>query len=251
MATRRNTHQRARAASVKGQLERIESVSFSAALRTRYLDSLPQNRSSSSSHRSLPVSNVRPALAPANIWVTEHILRPFDTPNSTPPRSPTTHKPREEEGFWSDLRTLRWVVRPCTRFLLRPLAHMLTFHVASSFKIIASVIVLYINWEIITPHVAPGTPNPFAPLIFISHRVESSFPGEPRYAKGYMDLVFVASYVVFFSFLRQIFTLHIFQSFARWYGIKKSKFDRFGEQGYAFVYWGGMSVWGYVSSLNT
>ena len=62
-----------------------------------------------------------------------------------------------------------------------------------------------------------------------------------------MDLVFVASYVVFFSFVRQLFTLHVFQPFARWYGIKKSKLDRFGEQGYAVVYWGAMSVWGYVS----
>ena len=62
-----------------------------------------------------------------------------------------------------------------------------------------------------------------------------------------MDLVFIASYVVFFSFVRQIFILHVFRAFARWYGIKKSKFDRFGEQGYAVVYWGTVSVWGYVS----
>ena len=62
-----------------------------------------------------------------------------------------------------------------------------------------------------------------------------------------MDLVFIVSYIVFFSFVRQIFTLHVFQPFARWYGIKRSKFDRFGEQGYAVVYWGAMAVWGYVS----
>ena len=129
-------------------------------------------------------------------------------------------------------------------------AHILTFHVASSFKVIATVVALYVNWEIITPHVAPGLPNPFAPLIFISHRIESSPPGDPLYAKGYMDLVFVASYVVFFSFVRQIFILHVFRPFARWYGIKRSKFDRFGEQGYGVVYWGAMSVWGYVSFLT-
>ena len=131
--------------------------------------------------------------------------------------------------------------------LLAPFVHILTFDVASSFKIIASVIALYINWEVITPHVIPGLANPFAPLIFISHRIESSPPDDPRYAKGYMDLVFIASYVVFFSFVRQIFILHVFHPFARWYGIKKSKFDRFGEQGYSVVYWGTMSVWGYVS----
>lgn len=124
------------------------------------------------------------------------------------------------------------------------------FHAASSFKMIVSVIALYINWEIITPRVAPGLPNPFTPLIFISHHAQSSSADDPRYVKGYLDLVFVASYVVFFSFVRQIFMLHIFQPFARWYGIKRSKFDRFGEQGYAVIYWGAMSVWGYVSSLS-
>ena len=128
---------------------------------------------------------------------------------------------------------------------------ILTFCVVSSFKIIATVLVLYVNWEAITPYVAPGLPNPFAPLIFISHRIESSSPDDPRYVKGYLDLVFIVSYVVVFSFTRQIFVLHIFQSLARWYRIKKSKFDRFGEQGYAIVYWGSMAVWGYVGSLFT
>jgi len=130
-------------------------------------------------------------------------------------------------------------------------AHTLTFHIASSFKIVASIAALYTNWELITPHVAPGLPNPFAPLIFISHRIESSPPDDPRYAKGYMDLMFIISYVVFFSFVRQLFTLHVFPRFARWYGIKRSKFDRFGEQGYAVVYWGTMSVWGYVSFFKS
>ena len=129
--------------------------------------------------------------------------------------------------------------------------HILTFHAASSFKIIVAAVLLYINWEIITPYVAPGLANPFAPLIFISHPLESSSSDDPRYAKGYLDLVFVASYLVVFSFLRQVFILHIFRRFARWYGIKKSKFDRFGEQGYAIVYWGSMSVWGYVSFFST
>jgi acyl-CoA-dependent ceramide synthase len=120
--------------------------------------------------------------------------------------------------------------------------HILTFRAVSSFKIIATVLALYVNWETITPRLAPGLPNPFTPLIFISHRIESSPPDDPRYTKGYLDLVFVVSYVVVFSFTRQVFVLHIFQSLARWYGIKKSKFDRFGEQGYAIVYWGSMAL---------
>ena len=179
--------------------------------------------------------------------MTKSVDRPFDTPAPTPPRSPTVQKPQEEEGFWSDVRTLRWVIRPGALLFQCPPAYKLILHTASSFKIIASVLALYINWEIITPRVAPGLPNPFAPLIFISHRLESSSPDDPRYVKGYMDLVFIASYVVFFSFTRQIFILHVFRRFARWYGIKRAKFDRFGEQGYAVVYWGTMSVWGYVS----
>jgi very-long-chain ceramide synthase len=116
---------------------------------------------------------------------------------------------------------------------------------------IATVVALYINWEIFTPLIAPGLPNPFAPLIFISHRIQSSSPEDPRYAKGYLDLVFIAFYIVVFSFLRQVFMLHVFHPLARWYGIKRSKFDRFGEQGYAIIYWGTMSVWGYVSFFYT
>lgn len=119
MATKRNVKQRARGGSVKDQLERIEFVfllSPSATFRARCPDPLAQDRSSSSPHWPLPVSNVRSIPVLTNILATKRLVRPLDTPNCTPPRSPTTHKAQGEEGFWSDLRTLRWVVRPCAHF---------------------------------------------------------------------------------------------------------------------------------------
>ena len=107
---------------VRERAAREDRVRFfeSAIPRASRADCFPQERSSSSSHRPFPASNVRLILALANIWVAEHVVRPFDTPNDTPPRSPTVRKSYEEEGFWSDVRTLRWVVRPCTHFSKRP-----------------------------------------------------------------------------------------------------------------------------------
>ena len=122
MATKRKTEQRARAGSIKGELERIESVflSFSPLYTGKIVDSLRQDRSSSSSYRSLPDPNVKSVVTPVNFTLTKHIDRPFDTPNGTPPMSPTTQKPQGEEGFWSDLKTLRWAVRPCTHLSQHP-----------------------------------------------------------------------------------------------------------------------------------
>jgi hypothetical protein len=108
--------------------------------------------------------------------------------------------------------------------------------------------VLYLNWELLAPYVAKDVPNPFAPLLLISHPVESSPPDDPRYQKGYLDLVFLGYYVIFWSFVRQFVTLYACLPLARWYGIKKeAKLDRFGEQGYSLVYWAIMGIWGWVS----
>lgn len=109
------------------------------------------------------------------------------------------------------------------------------------------VVVLYCNWELITPYVAPGAPNPLAPLLFISHHIPTSSPDDPRYAKGYLDLVFIAYYVVFWSWVRQVATLNICWPLARWFGIRKTaKLARFGEQGYAVLYFAFMGAWGIV-----
>ncbi|KAF8312227.1 longevity assurance proteins LAG1/LAC1 [Clavulina sp. PMI_390] len=107
----------------------------------------------------------------------------------------------------------------------------------SSLKLLGIVFVMWANWELITPFVAPDLANPFAPLIFISYRIPDSPADAPKYAKGPLDLLFLLYYVIVWSFVRQSLTLHILRPLARRLGIKKSaKLDRFGEQGYALLY---------------
>lgn len=107
------------------------------------------------------------------------------------------------------------------------------------------VVLFWANWEIVTPYVAPSISNPFTPMLFISHRIQDSSEEDPRYQKGYMDLVFIAYYIIFWSFVRQTITLHICRPVARWFGIKKEgKLDRFGEQGYAILYFSFTGLWG-------
>lgn len=52
--------------------------------------------------------------------------------------------------------------------------------IASSFKMILIVLVLWTNWHFLAPNVY----NPFEPLIFISYYLPDSTPEEPRFAKG-------------------------------------------------------------------
>ncbi|KAH9938181.1 TLC domain-containing protein [Fomitopsis serialis] len=154
----------------------------------------------------------------------------YDSPvrSSTSPAGGLDPWSTESEGLWADIRSFRWVVVPW-----------------SSFKILLLVVVLHLNWEVLTPYVAPGVPNPFTPLLLISHYIPTSSPDDPRYAKGFLDLAFVAYYIVFWSWVRQVVTLHICRSIAQWFGIKKqAKLARFGEQGYAMAYFAVMGSWG-------
>lgn len=137
-------------------------------------------------------------------------------------------------------------VRPSSE-LPSSLSHRLTTIAGSSFTMLLIVLVAYCNWEVITPYVAPGTPNPFSPLLFISYYIPTSSLDDPRYAKGYLDLAFIAYYVIFWSWVRQVITLHICWPLARWFGIRKTaKLERFGEQGYAVLYFAFMGAWGIV-----
>ncbi|KAJ6586738.1 TLC domain-containing protein [Mycena sp. CBHHK59/15] len=141
---------------------------------------------------------------------------------------------------------------------------------AEAFKLLLIPLVLYANWELLTPHLEhileplapalapylpPGPlPNPFAPFFLISHRIPTSDPDDPRYAKGYCDLLFLAYNIVFFSCFRQLVTVTVFRRIAKYFGIKKeAKLDRFGEQGYALVYFGIFGAWGFriMSRLPT
>ena len=90
--------------------------------------------------------------------------------------------------------------------------------------------------------------NPFAPLIFISYRVPESSAEDPRYQKGWLDLVFVAYYIVVWSVVRQCITLYLCRPMARYFGLKKEeKIDRLGEQVYSILYAGLNGLWGMVS----
>ena len=120
--------------------------------------------------------------------------------------------------------------------------------IASSLKLLLIPILLWANWELLAPYVAKGIPNPFAPLLFISHKVPTSSPDDPRYQKGYLDLVFIAYYIIFWSFFRQSVTIYLCRPFAKSFGIKKEgKLDRFGEQAYAVIYFSITGLWGLVS----
>ena len=89
--------------------------------------------------------------------------------------------------------------------------------------------------------------NPFEPMLFISYPVETSSPDDPRYAKGWLDIVFIAYHIIVYSFVRQFTILKIIFPVARKLGIKKqAKLDRFGEQAYSMLYYGGMGFWGIV-----
>ncbi|KAJ7720000.1 longevity assurance proteins LAG1/LAC1 [Mycena maculata] len=127
---------------------------------------------------------------------------------------------------------LRWAVEP-----------------VEALPILVVPIVLSLCWELLVPHLAPllgisGVPqeNPFARFILLSHRV----PGpEPRYARGPGDVAFVAYYVVFFSLARQLITVALGRRVGRFFGIVRTgKLERFGEQGYAFVYFLVFGAWG-------
>ncbi|KAL0949463.1 hypothetical protein HGRIS_009517 [Hohenbuehelia grisea] len=132
---------------------------------------------------------------------------------------------------------IRWIVEP-----------------ASAFKLLLVPLILYVNWELLKPYVAPNQPNPFTGIFMLSNPVPDSPADDPRYAKTYWDIPFIAYYVIFFSFVRQAITVNICSRVARYFGIKKeAKLARFGEQGYAMVYFAVFGAWGFriMSHLPT
>lgn len=117
------------------------------------------------------------------------------------------------------------------------------YHTASSFKLLVGPIVLYAILAAFDVQ-----PNPFEPMLFTSYPISSSSPDDVRYAKGWLDIVFVLYHIIVFSFIRQFALLDIILPIARRLGIRKqAKLDRFGEQAYAMLYYGTMGIWGIVS----
>ncbi|KAJ7836057.1 TLC domain-containing protein, partial [Mycena olivaceomarginata] len=64
------------------------------------------------------------------------------------------------------------------------------------------------------------------------------------YLKGPLDLLLLGHLVVLFSFIRLVLSHCAFPALARRWGVtKQGKIERFGEQGYAVVYFAAMGVW--------
>ncbi|KAG7096857.1 hypothetical protein E1B28_004265 [Marasmius oreades] len=186
-----------------------------------------------------------------------HLTGPFlpQTPLGTPPPTRTASPVYRKTPALSPVSPwIRWAIDPW-----------------SALQILIVPVVAYLNWELLTPIVNKTLPpalepyltlanysaphqisNPFAPFFLLTNPVPSSPPNDPRYAKGWGDLLFIAYHIVLLSLVRQVVTLNLCRPLARYFGIKKEvKLDRFGEQGYAVVYFAFMGAWGYVCSLPT
>ncbi|KAF7362620.1 TLC domain-containing protein [Mycena venus] len=157
--------------------------------------------------------------------------------DSVEPQSPLGAPSPIRAGFPKSVRKPR--VSPLLRWAVEP---------AQSLLIIVIPAVLFINWEFALPHILgvleieTPTENPFAPCLLLSHPV----PGpEPRYERGYGDVTFVAYHVVVFSLVRQLITVTLAPRVGRYFGLTRTaKLERFGEQGYAFLYFLVFGAWG-------
>ena len=144
---------------------------------------------------------------------------------------------------------LRWAVNPSKHNQPSPCLPPASRLLGSAFTVLLVPVVLYANWQLLAPLTSPGFPNPFAPFFLLSGFVPSSSPNDPRYAKSFLDLLFIAYYVVFWSFVRQSLTIYVSRPVAGYFRIRKeAKIDRFGEQTYAFLYFFVVGVWGFVSA---
>lgn len=198
------------------------------------------------------LGGIETASTAVNAWITSRHSEPNHTHTavhaSTPPptngtangkakrsrRPPAKHKPYESGslGLWQDMYTMRWMRVP-----------------ESSLKMLSIPILLWGNWELVTLVWPMPIPNPFSRLLFIDHPVHQE-DGAVLYRKGYNDLFFLAYWVICFSFIRLFWTVYVFHPMARYFGIRsEGKIFRFGEQGYAVVYFTAMGSLGlYVMS---
>ncbi|WFD43558.1 sphingosine N-acyltransferase [Malassezia psittaci] len=179
----------------------------------------------------------------------------------------------KEPSFLRDVYTGRWLVSPMSAAkvaILVILAHIIWEYVVPvnwnpirpflylSYKLPASEVVLKeASYKLYGPTPSYSEDDVIARNIrhFFQGVHKTLFPNEPRflrYGKGWLDLCFVAYFVVVFSFLRQTLTMHVFKPLARRWGIQSDqKQTRFAEQGYALTYWGLASILGlYVMSFQ-
>lgn len=125
-----------------------------------------------------------------------------------------------------------------------------SFTAAESLLIVVVPVIFFLNWEFLLPRVFAvldierPEDNPFAPCILLSHRAPGS---DPRYGRGKGDITFIAYHVVVFSLIRQFITGTVAPRVGRFFGLTRTaKLERFGEQGYAFVYFFVFGAWGVV-----
>ncbi|KZW04214.1 longevity assurance proteins LAG1/LAC1 [Exidia glandulosa HHB12029] len=129
-------------------------------------------------------------------------------------------------GLVQDVLTMRWMRVP-----------------ESSLKLLLIPVLLWANWELVSNFMPLPIANPFSRLLFIDHP-EPTADGL-FYRKGYNDLWFIAYWVIVMSFIRLFWTVYVFHPLARHYGIhNEGKVIRFGEQGYAVVYFTVMGSFG-------
>ncbi|WVQ81954.1 hypothetical protein IAT38_004081 [Cryptococcus sp. DSM 104549] len=119
-------------------------------------------------------------------------------------------------GFWGDLKTGRWMLVPSSAFIIMLAAPALYLNHR-----------LLVHWGIL----GANTPNYFEHLLFPANQLPDG-----RYSKSWWDLLFLANYVIFWSFVRQFVTIHILRPMAMALGIRGGKIMRFLEQGYAVFY---------------
>ncbi|TCD71778.1 hypothetical protein EIP91_003121 [Steccherinum ochraceum] len=137
------------------------------------------------------------------------------------------HWSKEVHVLWDDIVTMRWAVVP-----------------SSSVKLLMIPLILWSAWEAMVPYVATDSWNPFTPFLFISHLMPDSSQDDPQYRKGWFDLLFVAYYIIFWSCIRQTLILHVFLPVAKHFRVREARVERFGEQGYAMLYFAVMGAWG-------
>ncbi|KAJ7334016.1 TLC domain-containing protein [Mycena albidolilacea] len=138
---------------------------------------------------------------------------------------------------------LRWAVSP-----------------AAALRVLVVPPVLALPAALLLPR---GTQNPFTAFFWLSHAAPpperagastysaayrasyAGADGPQHYLKGPLDLLLLGYLVVLFSFLRLVLSHYAFPALARRWGVtKQGKIERFGEQGYAVVYFAAMGVWG-------
>ena len=119
--------------------------------------------------------------------------------------------------------------------------------IASSFRMIAAAA---LAWSVLN---LLDVQNPLTPFLFISYPLplEKKDDQRQRFGKGYLDLAFLAFYVIVFSFVRQFAVFQIVKPLAIKGGISgERRIERFTEQGYAFLYWSTSSIIGLASGMT-